>query len=344
MGLAESYGLFLLQAVTIVVAVAAVFAMLAGLVYRLRDRAPSEGSLSVRRLDRRLRSLGRQVRDAALPAKARKTARKADRKADADAAKAQLEASAGGAATKAAGTIYVLDFDGDIGARQVGALAEEVNAILAAAADGDEVLVRLSSPGGVVHGYGLGAAQLERLRRRGLRLTVAVDKIAASGGYMMAAVADHIIAAPFAVIGSIGVVGTVPNFHRLLERGGVEVEQHTAGRYKRTLSMLTPNDDAGREKFRAELGEIHRHFQAHLERLRPAIDLEQTATGEAWLGEKARELGLVDEIGTSDDWLLARREHTILALCWTPARSIGDRFGLGVERLFDRVAERLGWH
>jgi serine protease SohB len=334
MGILESYGLFLLQAITVAGALAVVGVIIASQVGRARGRAASEGSLTVRRLDRRVRDLGRALRDASLSPKQRKTAHKADTKAD-NALRDDRE-------SPRPQHVYVIDFEGDIGARQVGALTEEVNAILSAAVDGDEVFVRLGSPGGVVHGYGLGASQLERIRRRGLRLTVAVDKVAASGGYMMAAVADHIVAAPFAVIGSIGVVGTVPNFHRLLERGGIEVEQHTAGRFKRTLSMVGPNDDAARDKFRAELGEIHDHFQAHLLRFRPAVDVETTATGEAWLGERARELGLVDEIGTSDDWLLARVDRPLLALCWTPSRSIGERFSFGIESAIDRVAERLG--
>ncbi|MEY3012896.1 MAG: hypothetical protein RIT45_1631 [Pseudomonadota bacterium] len=324
MGFWESYSLFMLEALTVVVVLgyAGIRAFAGG-----RSEEGS-GVLEVRRLDHELRDLGRAVRDASMPRKARKTARKADRKADkAAAADAPAEP----------GRIFVLDFEGDVAARQVGSLAQEVTALLADAHDGDEVLVRLSSPGGAVSGYGLGAAQLERIRAKGLPLTVAVDKVAASGGYMMAAVADSIVATPFAMVGSIGVVGTVPNFRRLLERGGVEIEQHTAGRFKRTLTMVGENDEAGREKFREELATIHAQFGKHLQRWRPSLDLEQVATGEVWLGEEARERGLVDAIGTSDDWLLERRERVIVALRWRPATRLGQRIGLGIQSMVERL-------
>ncbi len=324
MGFIDSYGLFLLEIVTLV----AIVSFAAMRVFAGGRSDEGSGMLEVRRLDRELRELGRAVRDASMPRKARKSARKADRKADkAAAADAPAEP----------GRIFVLDFEGDMAARQVGSLAHEVTALLSDAHDGDEVLVRLSSPGGTVSGYGLGAAQLERIRARGLPLTVAVDKVAASGGYMMAAVADTILATPFAMVGSIGVVGTVPNFRRLLERGGVEVEQHTAGRYKRTLTMVGENDEAGREKFRAELATIHAQFGKHLQRWRPALDIEHVGTGEVWLGDEARDLGLVDAIGTSDDWLLERRERVILSLRWRPATRLGQRIGIGIEAMVERV-------
>jgi serine protease SohB len=199
--------------------------------------------------------------------------------------------------------IFVLDFRGDIRASATSSLREEVSAVLAVFEPGDEVLVRLENAGGLVHEHGLAASQLARLKERGVPLTIAVDKVAASGGYLMACVADRIIAAPFAVVGSIGVLAQVPNFHRMLEERGVTVEQVKAGRYKRTVSMFGEVTDEDRDKLREELEDIHALFQGMIAKHRPALDLKRVATGEYWYGTRALELGLVDEIGTSDDWL-----------------------------------------
>lgn len=200
---------------------------------------------------------------------------------------------------------FVLRFDGDIRASAVDALREEVSAVLQVARPGtDRVLLVLDSPGGMVPGYGLAAAQLARLRTRGIELVAIVDRVAASGGYMMAAVADRIVAAPFAILGSIGVVAQIPNIHRLLKENNIDVELHTAGQYKRTLTLLGENTEAGREKFREEIEQTHELFKQFLNRFRPQLDLDKLATGEHWLGEDALTLGLIDAIGTSDDLIL----------------------------------------
>ncbi|MGK3627588.1 protease SohB, partial [Acinetobacter sp. A11] len=146
--------------------------------------------------------------------------------------------------------IFVLDFKGDIQASAVENLREEITLILATAKAGrDRIVVRLESPGGMVHGYGLAAAQLVRLRDAGFHLTICVDKVAASGGYMMACIANEIIAAPFAIVGSIGVVAQVPNFNRLLKEHNVDFELYTAGQYKRTVTMFGENTPEGKAKF-----------------------------------------------------------------------------------------------
>lgn len=207
----------------------------------------------------------------------------------------------------AAGTrrrVFVIDFKGDLRASAAASLREEVNAILAVAAGDDRVIVRLENAGGTVHEHGYAASQLLRIKRRGIALTVAVDKVAASGGYLMACVADTIMAAPFAVVGSIGVLVQLPNFHRLLESKGIDFEQVTAGRFKRTLTLFGENTDEGRQKLQSELEDVHRLFKAQIAEHRPQIDIETVATGEHWYGVRALELKLVDEIKTSDDLLL----------------------------------------
>jgi len=223
--------------------------------------------------------------------------------------------------------IFVLNFDGDIRASAVSSLCQEVSAILTMAGPADEVVVRVESGGGVVHGYGLAASQLARLRERGIPLTVAVDKIAASGGYMMACVADKIIAAPFAFIGSIGVLLQSPNLRGLLKKHDVEFEQIYAGEHKRTLTLFGENTDKAREKVQQQIEETHTLFKAHVKAQRPGVDIEQVATGEYWLGSRALEMGLVDQLQTSDDYLMAARgDAQILELHYAEKQKLIDRF------------------
>jgi serine protease SohB len=204
--------------------------------------------------------------------------------------------------------IFVLNFCGDIKASAVTALREEVTAVLGVATTHDEVLVRLESAGGMVHAYGLAAAQLARLRQKRIPLTITVDKVAASGGYLMASVADKILAAPFAIIGSIGVVVQMPNFHRYLDEKHIDFEQLTAGDYKRTLTIFGQNTEEDRAKMQAEIEVIHQLFMASIQQYRPDLDMKKVATGEHWLAMQAAEMKLVDEIRTSDDYLLAQSD------------------------------------
>jgi serine protease SohB len=233
--------------------------------------------------------------------------------------------------------LFVLDFKGDIRASATASLREEVSALLAVALDQDQVLLRLENPGGMVHEHGLAASQLVRIKQRGLRLLIAVDKVAASGGYLMACVADHIIAAPFAVVGSIGVLAQMPNFNRLLEGKGIDFEQLTAGRYKRTLTLFGKNTEEGREKLQEELEDVHELFKGQIQAYRPQVDIETIATGEHWYGLRALDLKLVDEVRTSDDFLLAAaKERDLYHLSYKRRRSFPERLMGGVETLLSR--------
>lgn len=197
--------------------------------------------------------------------------------------------------------IFVCDFFGDIGATAVEALRDEITAILSVATDNDEIIIVLESAGGTVQGYGLAASQLQRIVNAKIKLTVVVDKIAASGGYLMACVADNIVAAPFAIIGSIGVVAQIPNFNKVLKKNNIDYEQITAGKYKRTLTLFGENTIEGREKFQADIDRTHKIFQEFVLKRRPQLDIEKVATGEYWQAVSAKELNLVDELATSDE-------------------------------------------
>lgn len=235
--------------------------------------------------------------------------------------------------------IYVLDFKGDIQASAVENLREEITLILATAKAGkDRVVVRLESPGGAVHGYGLAAAQLVRLRDAGFHLTICVDKVAASGGYMMACIASEIISAPFAVVGSIGVVAQVPNFNRLLKEHHVDFELYTAGQFKRTVTMFGENTEEGKAKFEEELQQTHVLFKHFIEKYRPQLNVEKVATGEHWYGQDAKGLNLVDQLKTSDEYLLGLlAQHDVYVIQTRRKPTLGEKLGLQAAQMADTL-------
>lgn len=239
--------------------------------------------------------------------------------------------------------IYVLDFKGDVQASAVDTIREEITLILATAKAGhDRVVVRLESPGGMVHGYGLAAAQLVRLRDAGFHVTICVDKVAASGGYMMACIANEIISAPFAVVGSIGVVAQVPNFNRLLKQHNVDFELYTAGEYKRTVTMFGENTPEGKAKFEEELQQTHALFKHFVEKYRPQLDVAKVATGEHWYGEDARELNLVDTLQTSDEYLLSLLpKHDIYVINTRKRPTFGEKLGLQAAQMAESLIPAL---
>lgn len=280
--------------------------MLGILILIANAKQKTNGRLSLKNLNEKMDETKSAILAETLPKKAYKQYLKDKKKAE----KASLDE-----AKKPA--VYVLNFAGDIKASAVENLREEITAILNVANPEDEVVLTLESGGGLVNGYGLGASQLMRLRNANIKLTVIIDKIAASGGYLMACVANQILAAPFAIIGSIGVIVQLPNFHRLLEDKHIDFEMQTAGEYKRTLTVFGKNTDAGREKLKEELEDIHAQFKQLIATHRPSIDLSKVATGEHWLGEHALNLNLIDALKTSDAYLLERsKAATVYALCF----------------------------
>jgi serine protease SohB len=224
----------------------------------------------------------------------------------------------------------VVDFHGSMDAREAESLREEVTAILAVAGKEDEVLLRLESGGGVVHGYGLAASQLDRLRKAEVSLTVAIDKVAASGGYMMACIGHKILAAPFAIVGSIGVIAQLPNFNKLLKKGHIDFEQFTAGEYKRTVTLFGENNDKGRQKFQQELEQTHQLFKQFVQDHRSQLDIDQVATGEHWFGYQALPLALIDEIQTSDDYMLQQMQNRqVFQVKYQLKKGLAEKVGMG---------------
>ncbi|MBH2930503.1 protease SohB [Serratia marcescens] len=332
------YGLFLAKVATVVLAIAALAILAVSLGQR---KSRQKGELQLTDLGEQYREMQRDMRLARMDAAEQKVWLKQFKKQTKSDDKLKKQRAKSGAVEVAKPCLDVLDFKGSMDAHEVTSLREEISAVLAVASAQDEVLLRLESPGGVVHGYGLAASQLERLRKGGIRLTVAVDKVAASGGYMMACVADRIVAAPFAIIGSIGVVAQIPNFHRLLKKNDIDVELHTAGQFKRTLTLFGENTEQGREKFREDLNETHELFKRFVHEQRPSLDIDSVATGEHWFGSQAKEKGLVDAIGTSDDLLIAELDnHEVIAVRYTRRKRLMDRFTGSAAESVDRLLLR----
>ncbi|MEP0072312.1 MAG: protease SohB [Marinomonas sp.] len=328
------YAGFLLKLISIGVFIVVVLAMVAS-----GKRKTQPGSLSVTKLNESYDAMKAELDRQLLDKKDLKNKEKEKKKTEKLEKKAQKKSAKDTAEAEPKKRLYVLDFDGDIKASAVTSMREEITAVLSVAKPQDEVVVRLESGGGVVHGYGLAASQLQRIREANIPLTVCVDKVAASGGYMMACVADKIVAAPFAILGSIGVVAQVPNVHRLLDKSLIDVELHTAGRYKRTLTMLGKNTEEGREKFKQDLEDTHGLFKRFVSSQRPQLEIEEIATGDTWYGSEALENKLVDEVKTSDAYLVSHFENAeVIQVTYKQPKGMAERFGLSIFSAFEQKA------
>lgn len=318
------YGLFLLKAVTIVVAIGLVVGLIASAGQKQKSNLPK-----LINLNKKLSKVKEHFEDQTIDKKVLKKKRKESKKEE--------------KSEKADKPIcYVMDFHGDIKASQVEQFKHDVTALISLEQDIDEVIVRLESGGGMVHQYGYAAAQIERLRAKGIRVTVCVDRVAASGGYMMACVADQVVAAPFAVLGSIGVIAQVPNVHRLLKKNDIDFEVHTAGEYKRTLTVFGENTDKAREKFKDDLNEVHVMFKEFVSKYRPELDVVKVANGDVWYGNQAKEMGLIDRIETSDGYLLeSSLTKTLIQIKHEPKKTVAKKLGLGAQAALEKAGENL---
>jgi len=331
------YGLFLAKTATVVLAI--IIIMAAAVANASKQKKDSKGSLTVTHLNKEFEDLRDTIKHVVEDEDTLKEDAKAEKKKRKAEKKARKKAGQDNELKK---RVYVIDFNGDPKASQVDELRQSITAILSEArAEKDEVLVRLESPGGMVHAYGLAASQLTRIREHNIHLTICVDKVAASGGYMMACVANNLVAAPFSYIGSIGVVVQMPNFNRLLKEKHVDFEQITAGEYKRTLTMFGENTERGRKKLSEDIQEIHDHFKDFIRLSRPRMDIDELATGEVWLGSKALELGLVDAVGTSDEYIVtACKDAEVYQVSYEKKKKIADKLGKVMESAMDNTLSR----
>ena len=317
------YGLFLLKVITILISVI----VLISFVTASKKSSSSEG-LEIENLNEKYKGLSDSLNKAVMEKDEWKKKQKSEK------AIAKKNKKKKTRKPKA----YILDFIGDIKASAVPSLREEITAILDIAKRNDQIVLRLDNHGGVVHEHGLAASQLARIRQKKIHLTVVVDKVAASGGYLMASVANKIYAAPFAILGSIGVIAQLPNFNRLLDNYGVDFEQITAGQYKRNVTMFGKNTDQDREKLKDQLDEIHELFKSSVNEYRPKLDLEKVATGEHWYGSKALELGLIDEIKTSDELLIEMsKKYEIFSVKLKIKKPLKKRLMSNIDSLLEKV-------
>ena len=318
------YGIFLLKVITIALAITIPLLVIIG---SSKSKTPSKGSLVVKNLSKKYEDMGTAIRSSQLnPKELKKYNKEIQKKKKADDKKPSKEDS-----------VYVLNFNGDIQASEVTKLKHEVNAILLSDTKCKEVVIKVESGGGSAYAYGLCAAELKRLVDNKIKLTVCIDKVAASGGYLMSCVASKIIAAPWAIVGSIGVIAQLPNFHRLLKKNSIDFEMHTAGEFKRTLTTLGENTEDGRKKFKSELEDLHLIFKDFVKEQRPQVDTKVVATGEVWQGEKAIEVGLIDALGTSDDYLVGlSKKLKLFEIDYVEKKNLTERFAFSAQLLIEK--------
>ncbi|WP_349343126.1 protease SohB [Marinobacter sp. MA] len=337
------YGLFLAKIVTFVVAALVVISVVMSAAQKDRGDHEGEGELKIRKLNEKYEKLRETIQSRLMSDQQRKLfqkARKKEQKAEKKAAKAKKDSDEH---EDSRGRVYVLDFDGDIKASDTDPLRRAITAVLSIAdPEKDEVVIRLESGGGLVHSYGLAAAQLDRIRSKGVRLTACVDKVAASGGYMMACVADRIVASPFAILGSIGVVAQLPNFHRFLKKNDVDFEVLTAGEHKRTMTIFGENTDKGRQKFLEDLEDTHGLFKEYVSERRPDLDIAAVANGDIWFGKRALEVKLIDEIKTSDEYLIEACDRAdVVSVAYQRKRSLPEKLGLATSAALEHTVWKV---
>ena len=303
--LLSNYGLFLLKTITVVISILLILNFIIN-----SKKNKNKGNLVIENINSELLSLEENVKKSILTSSDFKKYLKLRKKG-----KKVIEKK-----------LYVLDFHGNIKASEIRSLRREISAVILSYKKGDEVLLRLENSGGTVHEHGLAASQLKRIKNKKIPLTICVDKVAASGGYMMACVGNKILASPFAIIGSIGVLAQVPNFNKLLQNKGIDFEQHTAGNYKRTVTMFGKNTDKDRKKLNEQLEDIHELFKNFIKNERKSVDIEKVATGEYWYGKNALDLNLIDEIITSDEYILsAKDKFDIIRIQYKPLKTLSDK-------------------
>ncbi|NND81249.1 MAG: protease SohB [Gammaproteobacteria bacterium] len=326
-----AYGLFFAKVLTALIALVFAVAIIAS-ARQKKDEGPE---LKVTNLNQKYRDLQMRLRHAVMNKKQFKQFAKQQQKSIKQQQKATPKSTA-------RSKMFVLDFDGDIKATEVATLRDEITTMLSVAEPQDEVLLKLDNSGGLVHEHGLAASQLQRIKDAKLNFTVAVDKVAASGGYMMACVADKIIAAPFAILGSIGVLAQLPNFNRMLDKHGIDFEQHTAGEYKRTVTMFGKNSDKEREKLKLDLQETHRLFREFVAGNRPKLNIDEVATGEHWYGLQALDRRLIDEVKTSDEFLVdAINDYDIYQIKMEIKKPLQERIVGGLGSISEGLRNRF---
>jgi serine protease SohB len=339
--LLQQYGLFLAQTVTLLLA----FGVIVGVLVTAGNarRQNGQGAITVRKLNDDMEEMTDSIQSIALDKFQLKKWHKEQDQKDKQETKEAKQRIKGDAAPAAEPVHYVMDFDGDLSASAVDNMRYEITAILSVATAKDEVIVRLESAGGMVHAYGLAASQLARIRDAGIKLTICVDRMAASGGYMMACLANHIVAAPFALVGSIGVVAEVPNIHRLLKKHAIDVEVLTAGEHKRSLTVIGENTRKGKDKFIEDLQITHQLFKDWVVQQRPVVVIDDVADGDVWYGQQALNKQLVDQLGTSDDYLCAciHDKHAVLLVSYERKKSIGERLGIAAARGIEVLSAKL---
>ncbi len=327
MEILTDYLVFLLKVFTIALAITVPLLLIIG---SSKSKSQPKGKLTITNLSEKFESMGNAVKSSLLNAKELKQFNKEQSK--------EKKKKSKNKDSEKRDSAFVLNFKGDIQATEVEKLKQEINSILLSETPCKEVVIRVESGGGSAYAYGLCAAELKRLVDNEISLTVCIDKVAASGGYLMSCVASKIIAAPWAIVGSIGVIAQLPNFHRLLKKNSIDFEMHTAGEFKRTLTTLGENTDEGRKKFKSDLEDLHLIFKDFVKEQRPQVDTDVVATGEVWQGKEAIEVGLIDSIETSDNYLVGlSKDVNLFEIEFVEKKNLSEKFAFSMHLVLEKL-------
>jgi signal peptide peptidase SppA len=192
------------------------------------------------------------------------------------------------------------------------------------------VALEINSPGGSAVQSSLIAARIRGLAtEKNIPVFAFVEDVAASGGYWLACAADEIIIDRGSIVGSIGVISAGFGLDQAIARYGVERRVHTAGKSKSMLDPFKPEKPEDIERLRGLLGDLHTYFIDHVKSRRGARlkDNPDLFTGEIWVGDKAVEQGLADDIGHLVPTLKDRYGNKVRFRRFGQKRSLLQRFG-----------------
>jgi serine protease SohB len=239
--------------------------------------------------------------------------------------------------------IAVVSFDGDVRATKRKIVSALIDELIVNKDKLSEAVVVVNSPGGSVAEYGLLYAEMERIRAAGISLTVCIDTYAASGGYLMSLPANRIVAAPFAFVGSVGVVAYSPNIHRLLKKHDIEPRLFTAGEFKRTVTLIGDDDEEAKQHFQHQLESLHGLFLAAVKKYRTGANFEKIGTGDHWTAEESQtqNLGLVDHIATSREYLLKLNADRDLVHLSQKKHMLEGGLGRFAAQLSEELVDRI---
>ncbi|WP_343192796.1 S49 family peptidase [Buchnera aphidicola (Taiwanaphis decaspermi)] len=230
--------------------------------------------------------------------------------------------------------LYILDYNDKIKKNKIKKLREEISSIILVAKKNDEVLLRLENTSDIVYEYGLVIAQLQRLRKKGIKLIISIDKIVSNGGYIIACVADHISASPFSIIGPINIVVNIPNIDKYTQTSNLNNQLNDCNTFTK-LTLIKNNTKIYVNKIFNKL-DIKKYIRnSFIKDMRPSLNLNKIFNQNYWIGENAINEKLIDSINTSDDILFSKKDtHNLLKIKYVYKSNIVEKYIVTLNKYF----------